>query len=179
MLGNFSSTAQFGTTTLISAGSYEIVVAAYTAQGQVRWAQRAGDTGPDFPYYMGIDASGDTYVVGDFIGRCAFGSFTLNSTVTSIPTAFLARLGSSVLATQSARPLALSCYPNPATDWVQLPALPLGSRVQLFDATGRLVHEAKATMASQVSVRGLTPGLYTLRATDAQGRPLAGQLVVE
>ena len=62
---------------------------------------------------------------------------------------------------------------------VHLPALLLGTRVQLLDGLGWVVRETAGGTAAQVSVRGLAPGLYALRATDAQGRPCAGRMAVE
>ncbi|MBC8081705.1 MAG: hypothetical protein H7Z21_00710 [Hymenobacter sp.] len=75
-----------------------------------------------------------------------------------------------VLRSPAARPLVLGCipYPNPATASTQLRGPPAGSHVQLLDYP-----------RSSVPVRGLAPGLYVLRATDAQGRQYAGRLVVE
>lgn len=63
----------------------------------------------------------------------------------------------------------LSLYPNPATDQLQL-SLSSGTElksVEVFDARG-----AKASVRSlgngQLSVSGLAPGLYLLRASDGQ-----------
>jgi Zn-dependent metalloprotease len=63
----------------------------------------------------------------------------------------------------------LSLYPNPATDQLQL-SLSSGAElksVEVFDARG-----AKASVRSlgngQLSVSGLAPGLYLLRASDGQ-----------
>ncbi|WP_375378258.1 hypothetical protein [Hymenobacter cellulosilyticus] len=44
---------------------------------------------------------------------------------------------------------------------------------------GRLMHETVVTPAAQVSVRGIAPGLYSLRSTDAQGQIFTGKLVVQ
>ena len=83
------------------------------------------------------------------------------------------------LATAHSRSLALGIYPNPATGYVSLPALLPGSRVQFVDALGGLVRTASVTALGQLSVQGLSPGLYTLRTTDGQGRILAGRVTVE
>ncbi len=70
-------------------------------------------------------------------------------------------------------------YPNPATDWVQLLNLPTGTRVLLLDGLGRVVRQTTVSATAQVSVKGLVPGLYTLRAADAQGRPFTRRVAVD
>jgi hypothetical protein len=138
--------------------------------------QTAGGPGFDSSRQLGFDAAGTLHVLGNFAGTCAFGPLSLSTPAAN--ETYVATLATSATATAAARPLALGCYPNPATDIVCLPALAPGTRVQLVDARGRLAREASVT-AAPVSVRGLAPGLYTLRALDAQGRQYAGKLVVE
>ena len=60
-----------------------------------------------------------------------------------------------------------------------MPGLPAGTGVQLLDALGRVARETTVSAAAQVSVLGLRPGLYTLRATDARGQQLSARLAVE
>ncbi|WP_345112320.1 SBBP repeat-containing protein [Hymenobacter algoricola] len=176
--GNFSGTAQFGPTTLTAAGATDICVVAYTAQGQVRWAQQAGGTAIDTGHGIGLNAGGDIYLSGTLRGPATFGSYLVP--VAAPVECFLARLDATLpTATKGPQPRALGPYPNPATDLVYLPALAAGTRVELIDAWGRLVRETLVSATAQVSVRGLAPGLYTLRAPDAQGRPFAGKVVVE
>ncbi|GAA4383223.1 T9SS type A sorting domain-containing protein [Hymenobacter koreensis] len=177
VVGNFSGTARFGTATLTSAGDRDMSVAAYTAQGQLRWLQQAGGPGFDSGSYLGLDARGDVFVRGAFAGTCAFGPINLAS---ALPReVFVARLGNSALATKPSSPTALAFYPNPAHAELHLPALPAGTRLHVLDALGRTVRETQVTGAAPVSVRGLRPGLYTLRAIDAQGRSYTGRVRVE
>ncbi|MCB2408788.1 T9SS type A sorting domain-containing protein [Hymenobacter lucidus] len=176
--GNFTGTAQFGATTLTSAGATDIVVAAYSPQGQVRWVQQAGGNLSDVGFHLGFDALGQGYVLGNFSSSpCNFGPYPLSATTT--PTNFMARLGATPLTTRPTAPQPLGLYPNPASGTVHLPALPAGTPVLVLDARGRVAREAVVSASGQVVVRGLGPGLYTLRATTAQGQPLAGKLVVE
>ena len=66
--------------------------------------------------------------------------------------------------------------PNPAHGRAQLLGLPAGPvAVQLFDAQGRLV---RTTASPDVSLSGLAPGLYLLRATAAHATRTL-RLVVE
>ena len=80
VVGGFTRKAQFGSVTLISAGGSDVVVAAYTAQGQVRWVQQAGGSGSEEGYHLGLDARGDIYVLGKFSGSCAFSLFSVGAT---------------------------------------------------------------------------------------------------
>jgi hypothetical protein len=176
VVGNFSSGAQLGALTLPSAGSRDLLVAAYTPLGQVRWAQTAGGPGFDSASSLGLDTRGDIYLLGRFANTCTFGPLALSTGTSS--ESFLARLGNSALATQAGRPLTLGHYPNPAHDQLHLSALPLGTTVQLIDALGRVVRET-AIATGTVSVRGLAPGLYTLCATDTQGQQYTSRVAVE
>lgn len=175
--GNFDGTAQYGSVTLTSAGSRDASVAAYTAQGQLRWVQRAGGPGFDVAYDLGFDGAGYLRVVGRFEGTCVFGPATLTAPTGS--ELFLARLGTTPLAARPAlAALPLAPYPNPAHDQLHLPALPTGTPVQLLDALGRMARETRVA-AGTVSVQGLPAGLYQLRALDAQGQPHTGRVLVQ
>lgn len=83
------------------------------------------------------------------------------------------------LALAAARPSSLALHPNPATSYVLLASLAPGSSVQLIDVLGRVAREMAVSAAGELSVQGVVPGYYLLRATDAQGRPVAGHVVVE
>ncbi|UOQ71409.1 SBBP repeat-containing protein [Hymenobacter cellulosilyticus] len=177
--GNFAGTARFGSATLTSAGNLDIAVVAYSPTGQVRWVQQAGGPSTDSARHLALDGQGNVYVNGIFSGTAAFGALSLTTAASPPSETFLARLGNAPLATSAARSRALGFYPNPATDQLHLPALPAGTRVQLIDGLGRVARATSVSAAAQVSVQGLTPGLYTLRATDAKGQQLTGKVVVE
>ena len=176
--GFFNGAAQVGTRALVSvAGSADVAVAAYTPQGQVRWATQAGGTGFDYGTVLLLGPRGEPLVFGFYGGPCSFGPYSLQSTATQ--ETFAATLGSTaMLTTGRARPAALAAYPSPAYDQLYLPALPLGTRVQLVDALGRVARDTDVSAAA-MSVRGLPPGLYTLRATDAHGRTYTSRVALE
>lgn len=87
--GTFQGTTDFGTGPLVSAGSWDIVVAKYSAAGSPLWAKRMGGTGDDLGYALSVDASGNSYVSGYFQGTVNFGEATglPRATVTSISSA--------------------------------------------------------------------------------------------
>jgi alpha-tubulin suppressor-like RCC1 family protein len=82
----------------------------------------------------------------------------------------------SPLATTPSRAAALSLYPNPAHDQVQLPGLGATTQLRLLDAQGRLV---RTGAGPRLSLRGLAPGLYLLHAGTPGQAGRTARLVVE
>lgn len=79
--GRFRSTASFGNTELISAGSSDAFVAKIDSAGNWQWASRAG--GPDScdAYGLAVDSDNNVYVTGGFTGISDFGDTVLNNIV--------------------------------------------------------------------------------------------------
>jgi len=77
--GYFKSNATFGTTTLTSGGIYDIFVAKLDSSGNWLWAKKAGGTNYDDGYGIAVDANGNSYVTGYFLGDADFGNTTLTS----------------------------------------------------------------------------------------------------
>jgi hypothetical protein len=77
--GNFSGTAEFGATTLTSAGQQDIYVAKVDSGGNFLWATRAGGTNYDIGNGISVDSSGNAYITGNFSGTAVFGATTLTS----------------------------------------------------------------------------------------------------
>jgi hypothetical protein len=76
--GTFQTTATFGSTTLTSAGGFDVFVAKWSPVTQAYvWAQRAGGTDDDQAISLAV-GSGGVYLTGWFSsGTAAFGSSTL------------------------------------------------------------------------------------------------------
>ena len=77
--GYFNGNAIFNSTTLTSAGSYDIFIAKYDASGNFQWAERAGSNGDDFARNVAVDGSDNSYIVGTFRGLARFDSTALIS----------------------------------------------------------------------------------------------------
>ncbi|WP_375373994.1 T9SS type A sorting domain-containing protein [Hymenobacter cellulosivorans] len=73
----------------------------------------------------------------------------------------------------------LLLYPSPATTSIRVPALLPGTQTELVDRLGRVVRTMPVSTSGEVSVRDLAPGLYILRATNGQGVPYSGRVLVE
>lgn len=77
--GYFGDIATFGNKNLTSAGSSDVFIAKYNAEGQVVWAQRDGGSNIEYGEGIAIDASGNIYITGYFHNTTTFGSTTLTS----------------------------------------------------------------------------------------------------
>ncbi|MDF7810955.1 SBBP repeat-containing protein [Hymenobacter sp. YC55] len=177
VVGHFSNTARFNSATLTSAGDTDILVASYNSLGQLHWLQQASGPAYNLGFNIGLDASGALYIMGSFTDTSVFGSITITSKAPY--EAFIAKLAYVTLSTHTTSSTSVALYPNPASSAVHLSGIPTNSAVQLLDATGRVVRTTTITSGTTVSVQGLLPGLYVVRATDAQGRLYAGRLRVE
>jgi len=176
--GQFEGSTQLdASTTLTSQGNSDVFVACYNPQGSLRWAQQGGGSGPDTGLGVGVDATGQVYVSGTTLGPAPFGAYTLSGPVA----VFIAKLTAPALSTTAGVALQkLNFSPNPANEVLFLSSLPIGTKIMLADALGRSVRKdiTVATAATQVSLVGLVPGTYLVRATDPTGLQYSGRLLV-
>jgi len=77
--GDFSGTATFGDSTLISKGSSDVYVVKYNFEGDVLWARSGGGSSVDQSSGITTDANGNVYVTGGFTNTSTFGSTSLVS----------------------------------------------------------------------------------------------------
>jgi len=77
--GSFENTADFGSSTLISSGEDDIVVAKMDTEGNWLWAERAGGIGSDGSGGITTDLFGNHWITGGFSDTANFGPFTLTS----------------------------------------------------------------------------------------------------
>jgi hypothetical protein len=79
--GKFEGTLIFVDTpeTLVSAGASDIMVAAYSFDGALIWAKRAGGTENEISFALGTDGAGNVYGTANMNGTATFGDFTLTS----------------------------------------------------------------------------------------------------
>ncbi len=77
--GYFYGSATFSTTILTSNGYEDIFVAKLDSSGNWLWAKKAGGTNYDDGYGIAVDANGNSYVTGYFLGDADFGNTTLTS----------------------------------------------------------------------------------------------------
>jgi hypothetical protein len=92
--GYFQGTAEFGATTLTSAGSSDTYIAKVDSGGNFLWAKRAGGTSGDEGHGIAVDSSGNAYVTGIFTGTAVFGATTLTSTSVGGGDTYIAKVDS-------------------------------------------------------------------------------------
>ncbi len=78
-VGYFTSSASFGSTSLIANGSTDIFVSKNNNTGGFSWAVKAGGSGADRGTAIATDAAGNVYVTGYYNGTANFGSSSLTS----------------------------------------------------------------------------------------------------
>lgn len=77
--GVLTGAVGFGAGTVTSAGNNDAFVAAWGADGQLRWARRFGGPGQEFGAAVAVGADGDVTVTGGFDGTVDFGGGGLTS----------------------------------------------------------------------------------------------------
>ena len=94
-VGNYAGSADFGSTTLTSAGDRDGFVTKLNSSGSFQWASRWGGTIDNSGRALDIDASGSIYATGNFKGTADFdpgtGTYNVSALGTSL-SAFLVRL---------------------------------------------------------------------------------------
>lgn len=64
--GYFTNSTTIGTTTLISAGQYDLFVAGFDSMGNAIWAKRGGGTLHEYSQDIDVDAAGNAIIAGYF-----------------------------------------------------------------------------------------------------------------
>jgi hypothetical protein len=93
--GNFSGTASFGGTNLVSAGGRDMFLAKFDPSGTVLWATQAGGTNDDIGLHVAVDNSGNSIVTGYFRNLSSFGSTNLNSGSSNYSDSYVAKYDAS------------------------------------------------------------------------------------
>jgi len=70
--GIFTPHLTVGTNELAGEGDWDIVIAKYSAKGDILWAQRAGGQGNDSGERLALTAAGDCLLAGYFQGKASF-----------------------------------------------------------------------------------------------------------
>jgi hypothetical protein len=77
--GNYVGSANFGGINEISAGSDDVFVAKYNSIGTIQWVQSEGGIGNDQGNSIALDAAGNVYVTGFYVGTASFGGISSTS----------------------------------------------------------------------------------------------------
>jgi hypothetical protein len=161
----------------------------------LRWQLRAVGSGTTGTLYPTL-TDGNFLLLGNRIllsGGATYSSATLASTLTfgtttltfptsgSTTTNYVAEIGGIPLAARlPAATAELACYPNPvATNGrLTLPTLPAGTQLSIADALGREVYR-QLHISTSLSLPGLAPGFYVVRAQAPNGLRWLSRLEVQ
>ena len=172
--GSFSGTANFNTpsdpasNTLISAGSADIFVAKYDANGAVQWLKRAGGTTVDVGNGIAVDANG-VYVTGYFSGTANFNTPSApgSNELTSVGGVhyFLARFSNCQGVASTATGFGASGPLSANACSVPLLATAFGDRYIVTGPGGYVFSNVHRTVASRelAGISVTQPGTYTLK----------------
>jgi hypothetical protein len=94
LAGSFSSTATFGTTSLVSTGLTDIFLAKYDGAGNVIWAKRLGGPSTDQATGLTTDGAGNIYLTGYFAGSINIGGILLTNFSNNLSNYFVAKFDS-------------------------------------------------------------------------------------
>ncbi|MDO7852383.1 T9SS type A sorting domain-containing protein [Hymenobacter convexus] len=173
VVGSFSTSVSFGSTTLTNGGTGDLFVARLLDAGSTSsfaWAQQGGGSS-GYKGAAAVALSGtNVYVAGSFGGLTATFGTIIVANPNYIGTGFLASLADPTLtATAAGRALASAqLFPNPAhgTATLYLPVGATAAPLTLTDALGRTVRRYPAAAAGPevvLDLRGLSAGLYLVR----------------
>ena len=147
VIGQFSSTADFGGTTITSAGGSDIFVAKYNPSGSLLLITQAGGSSDDIGQGIDVDENANVYVTGSFHGDTTFYSANPNDTKIE------------VVSVENSEQIFLAKYNQSGTlQWVQTGAiffpqfLNRGQAVAVNSATGTVylaaVNQGSVTFSS-------------------------------
>lgn len=77
--GEFRNTATFGSIELVSQGYVDVFIAKLDSNGNWLWAICAEGTETEKGYGISVDSAGNSYIIGNFQGTAAFGTYSITS----------------------------------------------------------------------------------------------------
>jgi hypothetical protein len=90
--GEFYGSLNFGGGNLTSAGANDVFLAKLNFAGNYLWAQRYGDASSQFGPVLALDAAGNVYITGEFMGTINLGGGNFVNPEIGTTDVFLARL---------------------------------------------------------------------------------------
>lgn len=155
------------TTTLhgITNGRQDIFVQKLDSMGEFVWAHTMGGSGSDYGRDLSVSPSGDIYLAGYFFDTMtvALGPTTITLNGQGLSDVFVLKFAAPVTTNITALPAlvnALTLFPNPAKEQVQLLGLEGAFQGQLLNVMGRKI---RAINATTIQVGDLAPGIYYLQ----------------
>lgn len=183
--GSFEGMADFDpgaeTMNLEANGSKDVFVQTMDANGNFLWVKSFGGSGDDIANSIKVDGL-DVYTAGRFQGTVDFDpeSGTNNLTSQGIQDIFVQKMIQS--ATSIFRDLTeeigFSIFPNPANNFITITNLPLDSRVDIVEITGKVVYSSMIRdNQTVINTNALVGGVYII-SVHSRGRISNRKLVI-
>ena len=156
--GSFDSpTLQIGSTSLNSAGNYDILIAKYDSSMNPLWAKSVGGNLDEFVTGISDQGNGNIIISGHFnSGTLVFGGIILFNT--DPPDVFIAALSSSVGVESLDHESKLIVWPNPSNGLINIEGQHRIKEVSIVDCLGRVIeikHPNSATATISIGKRGI------------------------
>lgn len=172
--GLFQTTVDFdpgaGTHNLSSNGSNDAFIQKLDASGDFVWAHSFGGTDNDNGFSIKVDGSGNIYATGYFTGTTDVdpGAGINDLSATGDHDIFVLKWSedNGVGLFENTTHEALSIYPNPATDVLNV--IDISGVISIVDLTGKTVIETMIEK-EQIDVSSLQPGVYLLYVQTEEG----------
>lgn len=176
----YSSSINFGATTLNQTGASDIYIVKYDNNGNVLWARSTG--GIDIEQAYGIATSGadNIYLTGTFLSSTIpFGTTTLVSAGNY--DAFTAKIGQNLVVSEH-QIQSIKIYPNPFSEYINLETEePLDNAdIILINSMGQTVKEIRNISGTnlKISRNNLSPGIYFLKLNQNEKLVIIKKVVI-
>ncbi|MEO6131528.1 MAG: SBBP repeat-containing protein [Saprospiraceae bacterium] len=155
-------------------GSTDIFISKIDASGNFTWVKIIGAGFEDSGYSLAVDASGNVFTTGSFIGTVDFdpdaGIENLTSAGANSYDIFILKLGMTTGIEKIIHNNNFSVYPNPSNDFITLQTRDEQADIfyNITDLTGKLILRGKInTLSTYIEISGLSTGLYFVQVGES------------
>jgi hypothetical protein len=166
--GTLNGSVNWGNGVMVNGqiGSENIHVVSFDQNNNPLW-QKTAVSDFSFPTCISVSNTNDVYLAASTSDTCTLDTITVNSggNLASI----LVKISYSAVAVGEINVSSVQLYPNPAAEYLNIPAKWMNQRIEIFDAYGRLIPNAFAG-SDKISVANLSDGVYIIRCKNESSR---------
>ena len=175
--GGYDNTINFGSGQIPNNGLFDIFIVKFDVSGNALWTDHAGAPKTDLGSAVALDPNGDLYLSGIFSDTCTFGAFSLQSFGNT--DIFIAEIGTNSDVHELHRTTndAISFYPNPAKDKINIDFISDSKEdpltIEIFSLLGVPIKKIIAPYSGignqiiSILVGDLAKGIYLCRIISA------------
>lgn len=184
MLGEFFSPAiAFGTTTLTNEGTADIFIAKYDPNGNLDWAESAGNIGMDYGLGISTDSNNNIYLTGGFNApSITFGTTTLiNAGAIDV---FIAKVDSAILSIGTEQQTDYSSIviaPNPFSSQtiISFKEEQQNTTIKVIDILGKEIKRINFNGKQFILEKGkMQQGVYIVHVIDANKKVMSKKIII-